>query len=637
MILDIKWNFAKNDGGRETGFHDAGVETFKGNFDRYLAREVIQNSLDARHDPNKPVLVDFQVRRLKRSQVPDMDGLRATFARCAEYWNTDKKAVEFFHRAEKLASNDEITVLEAADYNTRGVRGGDDERDKDWYNLLRCAGSSAKGGGEGGSFGIGKNAPFAASWMRAVLYSTKNIDGQHAFQGVATIVSHVHPEGGIAQPTGFLGGAKGISIRSEKDIPKIFLRGEFGTNIVVLGFPHSDNWGDDLTYSVLDNFWPAINFGDLEVRIGKQNITKNNLAELLEKFSGADEFTAHRYYQAFNGPSIAPLTEELPTLRECTVYLLTGTTNDMPKKIAMIRRTGMKIFEKPFRSIVPFCGVFICRNEVGNKLLRDMEPPRHDTWDQDYPEKGAHKKTNAELVNYIRGCIKQLAPADDGKAMSVPGLNKYLPDDDETPEESFDDAGSEEQQKMETFKRIIDPAQIKGREIELRKPMQPDKAEPGDDDSDTELVGSGTGSGGGGNGTGQNDSDGGNGTGGGGDGTGGTDESKGGVGGSSSKPAIPIRYRTFASNTSAGVYKVSVTPEKQPLSGFLSMFIWAVGDDRKVPAEVSVARLLDGTPVTVSSTGALGPISVPPNGAIRLEVVLREPLRVAMEVSAHEA
>lgn len=53
----MKWFFAKNEGGRDSGFHDAGVETFKGNFDRYLARELIQNSLDARSDAKKPVQV----------------------------------------------------------------------------------------------------------------------------------------------------------------------------------------------------------------------------------------------------------------------------------------------------------------------------------------------------------------------------------------------------------------------------------------------------------------------------------------------------------------------------------------------------------------------------------------------------
>jgi hypothetical protein len=50
----MKWLFPKNEGGREGGFHDAGVETFKGNFDRYLARELIQNSLAHALTPTEP-------------------------------------------------------------------------------------------------------------------------------------------------------------------------------------------------------------------------------------------------------------------------------------------------------------------------------------------------------------------------------------------------------------------------------------------------------------------------------------------------------------------------------------------------------------------------------------------------------
>ena len=165
MTLDIKWNFAKNDGGRETGFHDAGVETFKGNFDRYLAREVIQNSLDARKDYKKPVRVRFGLRQLKRTEIPDIDALKSALSRCADYWKPDERARAFFANAEKLSKQKEIPALQISDYNTSGVLGSDTERGKNWYNLIRCAGSSPKGGGEGGSFGIGKNAPFAASRM----------------------------------------------------------------------------------------------------------------------------------------------------------------------------------------------------------------------------------------------------------------------------------------------------------------------------------------------------------------------------------------------------------------------------------------------------------------------------------------
>src|SRR5437588_5668 len=109
--MDIKWSFARNDGGRETGFHEAGVETFKGNIERYLSRKLIQNSLDARRDPNKPVLVKFECVDLKREIVPDMDGLRATLQRCSEYWHNDKKARVFFDRGVAAASEKTVRCL----------------------------------------------------------------------------------------------------------------------------------------------------------------------------------------------------------------------------------------------------------------------------------------------------------------------------------------------------------------------------------------------------------------------------------------------------------------------------------------------------------------------------------------------
>src|ERR1700686_2267409 len=99
----MKWVFAPNVGGRDSGFHDAGVETFKGNFDRYLARELIQNSLDARYDHQKPVQVKFELLDLKRGDIPDLKGLSVTFERCAEYWTHSKKAKAFFEKAVALA------------------------------------------------------------------------------------------------------------------------------------------------------------------------------------------------------------------------------------------------------------------------------------------------------------------------------------------------------------------------------------------------------------------------------------------------------------------------------------------------------------------------------------------------------
>ncbi len=567
----MKWVFANNNGGQDSGFHDAGVETFKGNFDRYLARELIQNSLDARLDPNKLVHVRFELLRIKRDEIPDMDTLTTTFRACATFWDHDRKAREFFKRAEQISKASAVTVLRVGDYNTTGVVGADNDRRKNWYFLIRCAGASSKTGDEGGSFGIGKNAPFAASHLRTVLYSTLNSEGGHIFQGVAKLVSHKIP-GGIAQPTGFLGGRSGASVRVKENIPATWIRSDVGTDINILGFPATQDWERDLLYSVVENFWPAIDWGDLTVQIGNTAVSRANLQDLLDKFVAADEeFTAGLYYQAYKQPVLFS-ERELPNLKQVQLYLATGNA-DLPKRVAMIRRTGMVIFAKQYRSVVPFCGVFICRNETGNKLLREMEPPRHDVWDPDHPDKGANRKIDHEYGNFIRECIKKLMPADENKVIAVPGLSRFLPDDEDTPEESF---GEGEQTREETQDRSPLPEKITGKKIDPRRvATQPDETLPGTGTEETEAgVGQGTG---GGPGSGTNVVDGGSGAGGGGAGQGSAGEAEGNRGGYSSGPAIPIRYRTYTPHGQPGAYVVSLKPERLTGTKSALISIFAVG------------------------------------------------------------
>jgi hypothetical protein len=620
----MKWFFAKNEGGRDSGFHDAGVETFKGDRDRFLARELIQNSLDARYDKQKAVQVKFEVIELKPGGIPDFKGLTVTLERCGEYWPHSKKAKAFFDRATELANEKTITALKVGDYNTNGVVGSETDRKKDFYNLIRCAGASSKTGDEGGSFGIGKNAPFAASQMRTVLYSTYNKDREHVFIGVAMLVSHLGADGAKLQPTGYLGNKGGASIREKSQIPEQFLRTKMGTDIIVLGFPKGKAWQKELVHSILENFWPAIEFGDLVVTVGDEQINNGNLGDLLTRFSGEEGFTAHQYYKAYKDASLT-FSEELTNLKDVTLYLSSGE-NDLPKRVAMIRKPGMVVFTKRFQSVVPFCGVFLCRNEVGNKLLRDMEPPRHDTWDPDHPEKGDNKKIESEYVHFIRDSIRNLLSSDETKVIFVPGLSRFLPDDDDTPEDLFEGG---EDRKDESADRSRLPEKIGGKTIDPRRTSaRPDHVKPGEGTDEIETGGGdfppegGTGSGGG---TGEGAGEGGAGK-----------RGRGGPQGEESKPTIPIRYRTFATNVDSGVYAVTVQSENKTPKG-ATLSIWTVGDQGKAPAEIISARQRDGKNVPVKGAGILGPIVLPnKKGSLRLEIKLSEPLRLAMEVAAHE-
>jgi len=627
----MNWVFPKNDGGRDSGFHDAGVETFKGNFDRYLARELIQNSLDARLDPGKPVHVKFELLSLERSKIPGMDYLQETFDRCAEYWREHEKVFTFFTRAAELAAQPRLSALKVGDFNTTGVPGSDIDRKNNWYHLIRCAGSSSKWGGEGGSFGIGKNAPFAASRLRTVFYSTLTAGGC-AFQGVSTLVSHILPDGSTAQPTGFLGSGRGESIREPNAIPAEFRRTERGLDIVALEYPAAATWKNDLIHSVLDNFWPAIDIGDLVVTVDDQMIDQSNLPRLLSEFSGQEDFTAHVFYQAYKFPT-QRFDEHLPTVKDCSLCLLAGDM-ELPKRVAMVRKTGMVIDQRGYlRSLLPFCGVFLCRNEEGNRVLREMEPPRHDKWDPDHPERNANKKVEKEYMGFIRECIRKLVPVDDSKVISIPDLNRFLPDDDDTTEDSFD--GSNSQSETETPERGSLPEIVPGRKIDSRQQrMQPGNSTDEGQEEETEA-GEDEGTGGG-PGTNANDADGGTGGGGGGVGDGRAGKETGGKGGSRSKPALPVRYRTFAKNIEQGAYSLLVALDGTG-SKSVNLLVSTVGDDQKAPADIVAARLEDGTALPFAGPGMIGPITLSAETVHCIEVTLADSVRVAMEVAAHEA
>ena len=58
-----------------------------------------------------------------------------------------------------------------------------------------------------------------------------------------------------------------------------------------------------------------------------------------------------------------------------------------------------------------------------------MEPPQHDKWDKDRPEKGDNSFTATLLAGFIRKCVGQLTPVGTDTAVSIPGLSQFLPDD----------------------------------------------------------------------------------------------------------------------------------------------------------------------------------------------------------------
>lgn len=83
------------------GVSESGIETFKGAPYGFLAREICQNSLDAKLDQSKPVTVEFQKIYVNNYTIPGYEQLKDDLERCLDFWEErhNKKATDFFRKA----------------------------------------------------------------------------------------------------------------------------------------------------------------------------------------------------------------------------------------------------------------------------------------------------------------------------------------------------------------------------------------------------------------------------------------------------------------------------------------------------------------------------------------------------------
>ena len=208
--LTQKWNFPSNNYGQIFGIADSGVETFKGTPIKSLAREICQNSLDAALENNEPTRIEFKTFELDPRKIPDYNGLEDALNRALDFWSQQKstKAKTFFKQALAVMHKPTITCLRISDFNTSGLVGSREEYNSPWCNLTKSSGASDKSGSNGGSFGIGKFAPYACSSIRTVFYSTSDKEGVCASQGVSRLTSFKNKKQEITQGTGFYGNEK---------------------------------------------------------------------------------------------------------------------------------------------------------------------------------------------------------------------------------------------------------------------------------------------------------------------------------------------------------------------------------------------------------------------------------------------
>ena len=120
MSATVGWEFPIDGGDQWQGFNDPGIEHFRGNPFGSLARELIQNSLDAAS--GSPVIVSFELKEIASADIPNISQLRNAVQRCATAeGNEGKKAKDFFTTAQKLLAAKKLPVLTITETNTTGI------------------------------------------------------------------------------------------------------------------------------------------------------------------------------------------------------------------------------------------------------------------------------------------------------------------------------------------------------------------------------------------------------------------------------------------------------------------------------------------------------------------------------------
>ncbi len=466
-MATIGWNFPLTNGGEEQGWRHSGIGHFRGSPVRSLARETIQNSLDARANRDEAVHVAFELRTIATGELDHVSEWRAALRACQRNADESKTAQDEISTAIETLEQDEITFLRVADWNTTGLNG------EKWRALVKAQSVTVKDNdaGAGGSHGLGKFAPYAVSRLRTVLYWTKFDEPMREsvvrFQGRAVFMTHQSQRPGMkgqTQGTGYYGKVEECRELDAQGVPPPIRAAEestdrgSGTSLWIAGWqPHVD-WGREIAATVIESFYPAISRGDLEVfvdydgfigNVADYAINSDNLnawfdyllqdeqqeqsAEEDQEMSGLA--LAHRCWQMMNeSEPAAEITD--PHFGRCTVWA--QFEPNLPSRIAVVRGTGMVITTEQggLRLRAPkiddFAAVAQFEDPEGNELIRRMENPKHDQIEPSWLPEDERDKREQQLKALFKKIRKSVRGASPERPMSDPvpisELAKLLPD-----------------------------------------------------------------------------------------------------------------------------------------------------------------------------------------------------------------
>jgi len=469
----VCWDFPLLGTGNQSGNNIAAITMFKGTgIMDGLAREVCQNSLDAKDkelSAETPVKVKFELVEIRRDDFPMFEGYKEALESSITYWQTSPlstpKIMEFLNNVRTALDQETIPMLVMSDYNTVGLNGvnAKDDEKSFWDLLVNTEGISIKqDDNSAGSFGIGKNAPFAYSALNLVFYNTLAKDGGRAFEGVARLVTTQREYNGSMRKTQPIGKylyledeytGRPILPSDDCSLAQIdaFNRTETGTDVAVVGFKKNDydDWEDKTAVAIIKNFILSIINGKLEVTIKSPGalyeIRKDTIEDLLYKTFTNDPQLKYTKQIFETITKTTPRKVKISEKDDLSIYV--RYDDGYSQSLSRFRSTGMLI-NTTTNDVLPHFSVVIVVNDVGeldlSKTLREAEPPQHTEW------KAKNITDNRELHNkaarFIRNIAKEIQKAlDEFEKADITdkmdgGVGSYLPDasDNSTSSEGTD-------------------------------------------------------------------------------------------------------------------------------------------------------------------------------------------------------
>ena len=437
-MIDKIWHFAPSNHTTNMGQSGDSSDQFSNYPINNLAREILQNSLDARKGDGQ-VIVEFHQFTTPASDFPGLDSMLSYIIRLYnqknESKNSDPKEKAFVSNLVNVLKNasrtNKIRWLRISDFNTSGLWGSSNKTDKDnpWFAFIHGAGKNQKNENSGGSRGQGKSAIFINSLIRTMFVSTYAYNEElrreeTASIGVAKLLSLLLDEEDPINPDYTLGvgycvddtdDAKKYNSPSDETL-KIdceFRRKDkqYGTDIYIPFFSGEDGWDETIELECIISFLPAIINSDLKIIVSRDDttiideITKGTVNDFLIG-KGNNKKEARGVLNVLTSTN----TKKIPYVKdgfEMTLWLLQDNLEGQNLIYEYRLPTMMKIRKESIDSNVGYTGVLFIEGKEISKRLRSIEDATHSNWYiGKYRESGYEKNEIVEALNTLNSFIE---------------------------------------------------------------------------------------------------------------------------------------------------------------------------------------------------------------------------------------